>query len=103
MLEPTTFPMEMSARPLKAPVRLTTSSGHEVPNPTMVSPITNSLIPALRAMPEAPSTSQSAPNTVGDHDYGAAGHCGGGDHRVQGEAQYPGQHAAGHGDGYYVV
>ena len=50
MLEPMTFPAEMSELPAMAPVRLTTSSGHEVPKPTMVSPMTNSLIPAFLAM-----------------------------------------------------
>ena len=63
-LEPTTLPTEMSAFPCRAPVRLTTSSGQLVPKPTMVRPMTNSLMPALRAMADEPSTSQSAPNTI---------------------------------------
>ena len=64
IFDPTTLPTEMSEFPSIAPVRLTTSSGQEVPNPTMVSPITNSLIPALLAIEEAPFTSQSAPSTT---------------------------------------
>ena len=64
MLEPRTFPTAISAFPANAPVRLTTSSGHEVPKPTMVRPMTNSLTPAFLAMEEAPSTSQSAPRTM---------------------------------------
>ena len=56
MLEPTTLPMAMSALPWKAPMKLTTISGAEVPMPTMVRPMTNSLRPKRRAMPEAPST-----------------------------------------------
>ena len=64
MFEPTTLPMAMSALPWKAPMKLTTISGAEVPMPTMVRPMTNSLRPKRRAMPEAPSTSQSAPNTM---------------------------------------
>ena len=58
---PAPLPIAMSAFPLSAPVRLTTSSGMEVPIPTIVIPIRNSLKPALRAIDEAPSTSHSAP------------------------------------------
>ena len=61
ILEPTTLPIAMSALPLRAPVRLTTSSGIEVPIPTIVIPMRNSLRPALRAIDEEPSTSHSAP------------------------------------------
>ena len=64
MLEPITLPTAISALPWKAPVKLTTSSGQDVPKPTIVRPITNSLTPAFRAIPEAPSTSQSAPRTI---------------------------------------
>ena len=64
MFEPRTLPTATSAFPSKAPVRLTTSSGHEVPKPTMVRPITNSLTPAFLASVDAPSTSQSAPRTI---------------------------------------
>ena len=64
MFEPSTLPTATSALPSHAPVRLTTSSGHDVPKPTMVRPITNSLTPSFLAMEEAPSTSQSAPRTM---------------------------------------
>ena len=64
MLDPRTLPMEMSELLAIAPVTLTTSSGQEVPNPTMVKPITNSLILSFLAMAEAPSTRKSAPKTI---------------------------------------
>ena len=64
MLEPTMLPIAMSALPFKAPVRLTTSSGVDVPMPTIVKPITNSLNPAFLAIVDEPSTSQSAPSTT---------------------------------------
>ena len=64
MLEPITLPMDISALPCMAPVRLTTSSGQDVPKPTIVRPMTNSLTPAFLAIAEAPSTSQSAPRTM---------------------------------------
>ena len=63
-LDPITLPMEMSELPAMAPVRLTTSSGQEVPKPTMVSPMTNSLIFSFLAIDEAPSTRKSAPKTM---------------------------------------
>ena len=64
ILEPTTLPMAISAFPWKAPIKLTTISGADVPMPTMVRPMTNSLRPKRRATEEAPSTSQSAPKTM---------------------------------------
>ena len=64
ILEPTTFPTDMSAFPAIAPVRLTTSSGQDVPKPTIVRPMTNSLTRKRRAMEEAPSTRESAPKTI---------------------------------------
>ena len=42
ILEPTTFPIATSALPCRAPIKLTTSSGIEVPTPTMAAPITKS-------------------------------------------------------------
>jgi len=54
-LLPTTFPSEMSALPLRAEVRLTMSSGEEVPKATMVSPTTSGDTPKRRASVEAPS------------------------------------------------
>ena len=56
IFEPTTFPTAISDSPLNADMKLTTISGVDVPIPTMVSPITNSLRPERRAMLEAPST-----------------------------------------------
>ena len=64
MFEPITLPIAISALPCMAPVRLTTSSGQDVPKPTIVRPMTNSLTPAFLAIAEAPSTSQSAPRTM---------------------------------------
>ena len=64
IFEPITLPMAISAFPSSAPVRLTTSSGHDVPKPNIVSPITNSLTPAFLAFEDAPSTNQSAPRTI---------------------------------------
>ena len=64
IFEPMTLPMAMSAFPLIAPMKLTTSSGAEVPMPTMVSPITKSLMPRRLAIADEPSTSQSAPLTT---------------------------------------
>ena len=61
MLDPTMLPIEMSALPFRAPTVLTASSGIDVPIPTTVRPIRNSLRPALRAMAEEPSTIHSAP------------------------------------------
>jgi hypothetical protein len=45
-------------------MKLTTISGVDVPIPTIVSPMTNSLIPNFFAMLEEPSTSQLAPNMI---------------------------------------
>ena len=59
--EPVTFPNETAEFPSMAPVTLTTSSGQEVPKPTMIMPITNSLMPIFRATLEAPSTKMSEP------------------------------------------
>ena len=56
MLEPTMLPIAISALPWKADMKLTTISGAEVPMPTMVTPIMNSLSPNRFAMLEAPST-----------------------------------------------
>ena len=56
MLDPTTLPMAISAFPCEAPMKLTTISGADVPIPTIVRPITNSLSPKRRATADAPST-----------------------------------------------
>ncbi len=64
MFEPTTFPTAMSALPCSAPMKLTTISGVDVPMPTMVNPMTNSLTFNFLAMAVEPSTSQSAPITI---------------------------------------
>ena len=63
ILEPRTLPTATSAFSWTAPVRLTTSSGNDVPKPTITSPMKNSLSPTLRARAEAESTSQFAPKT----------------------------------------
>ncbi len=70
--------MAMSALPLSAPVILTTNSGKDVPMPTIVRPITNSLRPAFLAIVEEPSTSQSAPKNnqrkAGEQDENLSNH-----------------------------
>ncbi len=64
MLEPTTFPIAMSALPFAAPMTLTTNSGMDVPMPTIAAPITNSDILSRFAIETEPLTSQSAPNIM---------------------------------------
>ena len=56
IFEPTMFPIAMSALPCKEERKLTTISGVDVPIPTIVRPITNSLIPNFFAMLDEPST-----------------------------------------------
>ena len=50
-----------SGTPFIADITLITSSGADVPNATMVRPITSSLIPKRLATPDPPSVSQLAP------------------------------------------
>ena len=54
--DPTMLPTAMSALPCNDDRKLTTISGVEVPIPTIVSPITNSLKPNRFAMLDEPST-----------------------------------------------
>ena len=61
MLLPITLPTAISRSPLIAAEREAATSGNEVPAATMVSPITNSLIPSSRANPVAASTSHREP------------------------------------------
>ncbi len=61
ILLPIMFPIAISAEPASADCRETTSSGVEVPNATIVSPITRSDIPKRLAIEPAPSTKKSAP------------------------------------------
>ena len=56
MFEPTMLPIAISAFPWMADMKLTTISGAEVPMPTIVTPMMNSLSPNLLAMLDAPST-----------------------------------------------
>ena len=63
ILLPTTFPTVMPALPFKAAVILTAASGALVPMATIVRPITNCGMPNLSAIPDVPSTNQSAPFT----------------------------------------
>jgi hypothetical protein len=60
-LLPTTLPIEISERPFKADVTLTTNSGSEVPIATIVSPIISSEILSFLAILDEPSTRKSAP------------------------------------------
>ena len=64
MLEPTMLPIAISALPWSDEMKLTTISGVDVPMPTMVNPMINSLIPVFFAMLEEPSTSQFAPKSM---------------------------------------
>ena len=63
ILLPTMFPIVISALPFKAAVMLTAASGALVPIATIVRPITSWGTPSLSAIPEEPSTNQSAPFT----------------------------------------
>jgi len=65
MLLPTTFPKLNPEFPETAERTFTTSSGEEVPNATMVSPITRLEIFFFLATAEAPLTSQLAPKING--------------------------------------
>src|SRR3989338_10741163 len=60
MLEPTTLPTAMSVTPLIADVILTESSGADVPNATIVRPMTSEDTPRRFAKDDAPSTSKFA-------------------------------------------
>ena len=68
ILEPTTLPMATSALPLRAPMKLTTSSGIDVPTPTIAAPMTKSDTLYLLAIDTAPATRKSAPNTIPARD-----------------------------------
>ena len=56
ILEPTMFPMAMSALPWSEDMKLTTISGVDVPMPTIVRPMMTSLSPNFCAMLDEPST-----------------------------------------------
>lgn len=64
MLLPTTLPMAISALPLRAEDTLTVSSGAEVPNATMVSPITMGGMRKRLATEAAPSVNPLAPRRM---------------------------------------
>lgn len=61
ILDPTIFPIVIPVAPLRLAEILTTNSGAEVPNATIVSPIIRSEILSFLAIEEAPSTKRSAP------------------------------------------
>ena len=63
ILLPTIFPMAIPAFPFIDALILTAASGVLVPMATIVSPTTNCGIPSFPAIPEHPSTNQSAPFT----------------------------------------
>ena len=67
MLLPTTLPMARSDWPLTAEIALTTNSGVEVPNATIVNPITKLEMLKRRAISDAPSVSQSAPLMISNN------------------------------------
>ena len=60
-LEPITLPTAISGFFFRAATTEVANSGSEVPPATKVKPMTDSLIPKLRAMPEAPSTKHCPP------------------------------------------
>ena len=62
-LEPSTLPTAISLAPCKAAVRLTASSGADVPKATMVRPTSKGDTPSRRAKADAPATNLSAPHT----------------------------------------
>ena len=64
MFEPTTLPTAISFAPRRAAVTLTASSGMDVPNATMVRPISSGDTPSLRASADAPATNLSAPQII---------------------------------------
>ena len=64
MLLPTTLPMAISALPLRAEDTLTVSSGAEVPNATMVRPITMGGMWKRLATEAAPSVNPLAPRRM---------------------------------------
>ena len=61
--EPMTLPMAMAERPLRAATMLVASSGSDVPQATMVRPMTASLTPKALAVVFAPLTNNSLPPT----------------------------------------
>src|SRR5690606_25472963 len=61
MLDPTTLPIAISGKPSIAAFKLTINSGADVPNDTMVIPITNGDNLNLEAIPTAPLTNNSPP------------------------------------------
>ena len=68
ILDPTTFPIATSALPFTAPMKLTTSSGIDVPTPTIAAPMTKSETLNFLAMDTAPATRKSAPKTIPAND-----------------------------------
>ena len=68
IFDPTTFPRATSELPRTAPMRLTISSGADVPTPTIAAPITKSDTLKRLAIWTDPLTSQSAPNTMPTSD-----------------------------------
>lgn len=64
ILLPTTLPIANSALPSMADRMLITNSGAEVPNATIVNPITRSLTPHFFATDDAPSVRQLAPTKI---------------------------------------
>ena len=61
MLLPIMFPNARSEALFSPAVTFTKNSGADVPNDTMVRPITTCDIPKRKAIDEAPSTNRSAP------------------------------------------
>ena len=64
ILDPTTFPIATSALPFRAPMKLTVSSGVDVPTPMIAAPMTKSDTLYFLAIDTDPATRKSAPNTM---------------------------------------
>ena len=63
ILEPTMLPQAIAGDPMRAASILVTSSGMDVPRPTITTPMTSALTPAFSASATAPRTSNSPPKT----------------------------------------
>ena len=68
MFEPMTLPMAMSPLPASADMKLTVSSGIEVPTATIVRPTINSGIRSFCATATEPSVSSIAPTMISTND-----------------------------------
>ena len=68
ILDPTILPIATSELPSNAPMKLTTSSGIDVPTPTIAAPMTKSETWNFLATVTEPSTRKSAPKAIPAND-----------------------------------